>query len=357
MLPIIASVLGVFLIIGLGAACRQANWLTREADRSLTNLITRVLLPLYFVDKILNIGVSSSGASITEGAPARDVSSLAMLVTPLIPPLFGFAATAAGFAIAFLFARQIGPRIGMVTESSQRAFALCVGICNYGYIPYPLAERFYPDAMIELILHNVGVELALWSIGILIISGGRDSKLESGDESTLASPWKRMLLSGPLLAVLIASTLRAAGADQWIPTPVTLAISKLAACAIPMGLLISGAIIIDYVGDLLRGPSTQSTLPVILSAIAIRQFLMPVLMLGAARIFISGDSAILMGNSHMDKVLMLQAAMPVAIFPIVLVQLYERDTRTAIEVLVGTSVAAIVTIPLWLSIGGWWLGI
>ena len=364
MFPIIASVLGVFLIIGLGAACRKLNWLTREADRSLTSVITRVLLPLYFVNNILSIGVSSAvtSPSVADGSAASradatgDVSSLATLLAPLIPPLFGFAATAAGFWIAFLFARQLGPLVGMVTDSSQRAFAICVGICNYGYIPYPLAERFYPDAMIELILHNVGVELALWSIGLLIVSGGSAANADNSSESKFDPPWKRVLLSGPLLAVLVASMLRVTGAAPWIPDPVTFAVSSLAACAIPMGLLISGAIIVDYIDDLMRGPSTGSTLPVIGSAIAIRQLLMPVLMLGVAKFFTSGDSGGLLGDTHMPEVLMLQAAMPAAIFPIVLVQLYDQDTRTAIEVLVGTSVAAIVMIPVWLSIGAWWLG-
>jgi predicted permease len=152
------------------------------------------------------------------------------------------------------------------------------------------------------------------------------------------------------LAVVLASSLRASGGAELIPLPVMTAISTLAACAIPMGLMLSGAIIIEYAGDFIRGPSIGSSLPVIGSAIAIRQLAMPILMLGATKLLANG-----LAGTHMIEVMTIQAAMPVAIFPIVLVRLYDRDTRTAIEVIVSTSIAGIITIPVWLAIGTWWL--
>jgi len=51
--PIVESVLGVFLVIALGALSRQIGWLNRESDKSLANLTTNVLLPAYFLQKIL----------------------------------------------------------------------------------------------------------------------------------------------------------------------------------------------------------------------------------------------------------------------------------------------------------------
>jgi predicted permease len=355
MLPIIASVLGVFFIIATGAVCRHRNWLTREADRSLTNLTTRVLLPLYFVDKILGIGVTGEGVPgdglNSIGNPDQDPSSFLLF----IPPAFGFAATAGGFAIAYFLARRIGPHLGIVSDSSQRAFAICVGICNYGYIPYPLAQRFYPDAMVDLILHNVGVELALWSIGIMIISGGQAAPDQSSPTPTSVPAWKRILFSGPLIAVIVASSLRATGVDQWIPSPATFAINAIAGSAIPIGLMLSGAIIVDYVGEFLKTPLSRSSIKVIVSAITFRQVLMPILMLGITRFLVDGSDDSILAGTHMLEVMMLQAAMPAAVFPIVLVKLYDHDTRTAIEVLVSTSIAAIITIPMWLAIGTWWL--
>jgi predicted permease len=59
----------------------------------------------------------------------------------------------------------------------------------------------------------------------------------------------------------------------------------------------------------------------------------------------------------MLQVMMLQAAMPAAIFPVVLIRLYAKDVSTALSVVLSTSLAALVLIPLWLGIGQWWLGV
>lgn len=312
--PIITSVLAVFLVMGVGALCRRRGWLTPEADRTLANLTANVFLPAYFVHKIL------------------DSQEFEAFSSAWAPPAFGFGLTAFGFGMALLFARTIGPKVGLDSDAKQRAFALCVGICNYGYIPLPLAEQFYPDAEIELILHNVGVDLALWSIGIAIVSGG-------------AGNWKRAVLSPPFIAVIIAFALRQFGGVDLVPGPIFKAIGKMGSCAIPLGLLLSGAIIVDF----LRGSNWSGSLPVIVSSIGIRQVVMPAIML-----LIAG---VLAPSADLKQVIMLQAAMPAAVFPIVLVRLFDRDTETALRVVVATSLAAIVLIPVWLALGTWWLAL
>lgn len=313
--PIVTSVLGVFLIIGIGALCRRLQWLTRESDRSLASLTANVMLPAYFIHHIL----SSEKFESLSGVWAA--------------PAMGFAATAIGFGIALLFARYLGRWVGLETDSKQRAFALCVGICNYGYIPLPLAEQFYQGALVDLILHNVGVDLALWSVGIAIISGA------SG------GGWKRAIFSAPFLAVIFAVTLRQLSWDQYIPRPMFNAVGTLGNCAIPLGLLLSGAMIMEF----LRDSKWSGSFRTVISAIVIRQGLMPVLMLLTAGVMVQ--------TTELRQVMMLQSAMPVAVFPIVLVSLYQRDTGTALRVILSTSLAGIVLIPVWLAIGKWWLGL
>jgi hypothetical protein len=60
---------------------------------------------------------------------------------------------------------------------------------------------------------------------------------------------------------------------------------------------------------------------------------------------------------ELKRVLVMQAAMPAAVLPIVLTRHYGGDTRTALQVALGTSLAGLVTIPLWLRFGGHLIGL
>jgi predicted permease len=54
-------------------------------------------------------------------------------------------------------------------------------------------------------------------------------------------------------------------------------------------------------------------------------------------------------------VLLIQAAMPAATFPIVMTRLYEQDVQTAWVVVVATSLLSLLTIPVWMIFGAAWL--
>ncbi len=307
--PIVASVLGVFLVMAIGAISRRVNWLTRASDHSLANLIKNVLLPAYFVSQILAGPLLESGTATWH------------------PPALGFAMTSLGFGVAFLFAKCIGPHIGLIQDSQQRAFALCAGICNYGYIPIPLAETFYPNAVVPLILHNVGVELSLWSVGVALISG------------RFGKSWYRAALSPPFLAVIIACCLKPFMPASQLPNALAFALDTLGNTAIPLGILLTGAIMMDFMST----PTWMKSQKIAAAAIIIRQGLMPCLMIATALLF-SLDTSL-------KDVIVLQAAMPAAVFPIVLVRLYDSDTTTSTQVIVSTSVAGLLLIPAWLIFG------
>lgn len=336
---IVASVLGVFLVMGIGAFCRSQKWLSREADFSLAKITANVLMPALFLDRILND------------------ASLNLLSTAWLPPVFGFALTAGGMLLAWAIAHAVGPWVGLENDAQQRAFAICAGIANYGYIPLPLAQIFYPNAEVELILHNVGVDLAMWSVGIAIISGGsRPASPPAGAEQESApkrsSPPLGLvgkilpaLMSAPVIAVVVAVAVRMLGWDRQIPPSLMSSIHMLAEASIPMGLLLSGAIVIDF----LRAAQWSGAMPVIVLSIGFRQVLMPVIMLAVAGAWAT--------QIDMKQVLLLQAAMSSAVFPIVLTRLYHGDTATALRVVLSTSLAGLVLIPIWISLGAWWLGI
>jgi predicted permease len=58
--------------------------------------------------------------------------------------------------------------------------------------------------------------------------------------------------------------------------------------------------------------------------------------------------------SRTQSVLVVQAAMPVAIFPIVVTRAHHGDMPTALQVVLGTSAMGLIAIPLWIGLGMHW---
>jgi predicted permease len=57
----------------------------------------------------------------------------------------------------------------------------------------------------------------------------------------------------------------------------------------------------------------------------------------------------------LKSVLIIQAAMPAAIFPIVVTRAHRGDMPTALRVVLGTSAIGLITIPLWIGFGLHWI--
>jgi len=226
----------------------------------------------------------------------------------------------------------IGGSWGFSCDGDGRTFGLTAGIHNYGYIALPLAEIFYPACVVSLMIHNVGVDLALWSVGLYTISG-----------KGLRKSWKRIVFSPPLIAVALAVLIKQFGWVDWVPDPIEHATGKLGQCSVPIGLVLSGAILYDYFG---KQPLAQ-TIGILSLAIPVRMLILPCCILAIA--------AWGTGSESLKQVLLIQAAMPAATFPIVMTRLYEQDVQTAWVVVVGTSILSLITIPLWMILGAAWL--
>jgi len=62
-------------------------------------------------------------------------------------------------------------------------------------------------------------------------------------------------------------------------------------------------------------------------------------------------------NSEIKKVLLVQAAMPAAVFPIILARMYGGHPATAIQIVLATTIFSLGTMPLVLKWGARWLGL
>lgn len=300
----------VFVVMGVGYGMRKAQVLTPEADRSLTRLVIAVLAPALIFDVILGNEALKSPENW------------------LLPPVLGFGSVLLGIVCA-----RIGARVFRIAEgTTRRTFVFTSSLQNYSYIPLPICAALFPgDTMGVLFAFCLGVEVAFWSVALWQMTG----------RSSLRRWWT--MLNPPMVAIPLALILNGLSAGAWLPPAAAGTIQILGACAIPMALLLSGALAADHANlDALRHGRRH-----VFAALAVRILVVPVLILLFAWI--------MPFNDKLKAVLVMEAAMPASIFSLVVVLAHGGDSRTAIQVVLGTSFAGLVTIPLWLNFGLKWI--
>jgi predicted permease len=60
---------------------------------------------------------------------------------------------------------------------------------------------------------------------------------------------------------------------------------------------------------------------------------------------------------ELKRVIVVQAAMPTAMVPVIIARLYGGHPRTAVQIVLGTTAVGILTIPLWIRAGLAWVGV
>lgn len=308
---ILNAVVPVFGVMALGIVIRRLNWLTEEADKSLMRVCVNVLLPCLILDKSLGNSALSQPSNL------------------LLAPLVGYLIVALGLWLAWL----AKPLHGLHEPAEQRTFAVTVGMHNYGYVPLPLALLLFDQKTAGvLFLHIIGVEMAMWTLGVMVMSGGA------------ARDWRK-LLNAPLFAIVFAILINALGWDAHEPQVVSTGIHWLGGCAIPLALILIGAIMADHIGDFHSAHGWR----VMGVGVALRMGLLPLAFLLVAKF-------LPMTTEH-QRVLILEAAMPTAVFPVILSKIYKGDPATAMRAVLSTAVVSLVTIPLWIKVGMKWVGL
>jgi malate permease and related proteins len=306
---LLSLVAPVFILIGLGALLRWRGALTEEAETGLLRLQFNLLYPCLILQAVVG------------NTALRNPANL------LWPPLVGFGTIALGFAAGYYAGRALGLHVG----TGLRTFAFTVGIYNYGFIPIPVMESLFGRGHVGVLLvHNVGCELALWSVGLLMLSG-----------LSLREGWRRAV-NPVVCTLLVAVAVNLTGAA--LPAVVRSVVGALGACAIPLGLLIVGATVAPYFHRPRQLYDTRTT-P---SACLLRLAVLPVAFVLLARY------APL--SLELKRVLVVQAAMPSGMMPLVLARHYGGQPLTAAQIIFGTTALGLLVIPLWLRFGLAWVG-
>jgi hypothetical protein len=314
-----AAVLPVFALMVAGFGLRRIRWLTADADQSLLRVCVNLLLPALIFESVLG------------NAALRSPENL------LLPPLVGVVMVLVGMGISWAaasFAR-------LETGRERRTFALTAGLQNYAYVPLPLCLMLFDQGTVGVLLvHNVGVEIILWTVGVALLSGGG---------------WRgsgKRILNPPLVALALALCLNGIAA-YFSPPGLVLAAGRvvltavhwLGQSAIPLALLLIGAVVADHLPNMSGGHCAR----VMTTAIAVRLVIMPLLFALLARY--------LPCSLELKRVIVVQGAMSSAVLPVALTKHYGGDARTAVQAVLATSVVGLATIPLWIRWGGHFAGL
>lgn len=299
----------VYLLILAGAVFRKTGLVRKEHDEGIMQVVYTVMMPCYILDKILGSEVLRSGTVV--------VSSI----------LLGFGLIVGGFAIAAL----VGKFIGLERGSGMRTFALTAGSQNFGFTAVPVVEILWSTgALAVLFIHNLGVNLAVWSVGVMILRG------------EMGLNWRK-LVNGPLIAIVAGLVLVALGLDRSVTGPFRTAMSMLGVGAFPIGIFIIGCTIVDLIGS--EKPSSK----IISASLVVRIVLVPALFLSAAKFLPIAE--------ELRQVIVVQAAMPAGMTPIILARLYGGRPAIAVQIVVFTTALSIFSLPWIIAFGCRWIGL
>jgi predicted permease len=300
----------VFAIIGVGVFVRRLGWMNGDAETGLIKLVVNICYPALIFESVANNMALRSPGNL------------------VLPPLVGFVVTVIGIRAGLVVAKLIGLEIG----TGQRTFALSAGVTNYAYLPLAIMTGVWGvESTGVLLVHNVGVEAAIWTVGLLVLTG-----------LSFREGWRRVF--SPIVIALIAAVIaNLTGLPPHLPKIVTEIIHGLGVCGIPMGLVMTGV----NLGNYLHNPRELFSPRVTIAANLLRMGVLPIALLVLARY--------LPCSIELKRVIVVQAAMPAAVIPILMARLYGGHPRTAVQIVLTTTALGILVIPLWLRVGLSWI--
>ena len=316
------ATLAILIVILIGAFMRRVKWLTPAADKPLTDLTMNVLYP------------AATFMSI------RGNENLANPLFALEVVVIGWISIAVGMVVARLYVRFFSPLTGLESDTQKRTFIMCNCLFNYGFLPIPLCSLLFGAKTLGvLFVFNVGTVIGMWTIAVAALS--KDAVKES----------IRQLRAPAMIGVYIALLFNYLPWSNQLPECIETSMTWLNQSMIPLSLLLVGGIMYDEFlpGDAGIAAQTDSSLSfwnsfkLINSTILIRLVLVPILFILWAKYLTS--------SVDLQRILIVQAAMPSAIMCIVWSRQFNGDPPTALRCVIVTNLLSILTTLFWIPLG------
>jgi predicted permease len=296
---IIMAVLPAYILIVLGAVARRCGLLRNHHDEPVMHVVFHVMYPCFILDKILGSEAMRDGAVLGWSFGV------------------GFCELCVGLCVGLLF----GSLLRLEKGNGLRTFAFSVGI--------QIVQALYGAAAVSvLMVHNLGVELSIWTIGVMLMSN--DKKI----------PWKK-LINGPAISVVLGLMLVGLRWDVYIQGPIRESMKMLGTGTFPVALIITGAVMLDMV------KVERPTLKIALGGTVLRLFIIPMIILAGAKY--------LPISTELRQVLIVQSAMPAAMSPLLIAKIYGGRPGIAAQIIVFTTVVSLLTLPWIISFGSKWV--
>ena len=308
---IVSSIAILLALIALAVLLKRIGLVSEHRGEVFSKLITRITLPALILFSLARTEV---------------------LVTEVELAMIFAGATVVCLACGWLIARML-----RLDQPSRGAVILASGFGNSSMLGFALVSEVFPandDALTEAaVLSSIGVQPLVFTLGALIA-------MYYGAEET--SPGARLTHTLRYFRSPIFLAFAGGIALSLAPGPIANPIYA----SIMDGVQVVGAantfLVVLTVGLMLEPRGMRELLPVVLLVAAIKLVLMPMLA------WLPTQAMAL--PTWQIQVQVLEASMPVGLLVVVLAGAYGCDARLASRLVVATTVAAVVTVPIVFSL-------
>ena len=155
----------IFSLIGIGFVTRKKGIVSREGQKSITDLVINVVLPCNIVTSFINVVLPCN--IVTSFVQDLPDSALRDCVTI-------FLISVGAELLCMLYARAAYRNID---ENKKKCLTYGILVSNAGFLGNPVAEGvFGPMGLMLASVYLIPVRVVMWSRGIAIFSGISDRK-------------------------------------------------------------------------------------------------------------------------------------------------------------------------------------
>ena len=293
-------------LVVVGYVAGKLGYLGGDFDRQLSSVVINITCPALILS-----------SAMTGELPDRRYILPLLLISTLTYILLA----AAGFWL---------PRLLTKRRDDEGAIGFALMFGNVGFMGYPVvASIFGPEAVFYAAVLNVVNTFAVFTLGTILIT---DKNEVEGERFQ-----KKVLYSTPMLAAYLTMAIVALEIDN-IPAVVSQPLSMLGAITVPAALLIIGSSMSHLSLRTMLGNRT------VYATTLLRLVLLPVGVHYLMRL-VGFDPFVVNINT-------LVIAMPVATYGTILCLKYKKDTTMITEVTFVTTLLAMVSIPLLVTLLG-----